>query len=171
MSWFNRSSSFAALGLAALALSGCIEPMYGPLSSNAELVPELQAIRVAPIQNRIGHYLEDELKFNFNGTGSSVTPRYRLEVKLIESVRSPILDTVTGRATSASVVVSAEYKLLSLPDEREVTKGTALTVASYDRFSNRVANVRAARDGEIRDAKVLADGIRTRIAAALGQPH
>jgi LPS-assembly lipoprotein len=167
----RRSFGAAAVGLAALTLSGCIEPMYGPLSSTPALVGDLQAIDVAPIPDRLGHYLRNELIFNFNGTGSTVAPRYRLTVKLNETVRSPILDTVTGRATSASIVVGADYRLVSLPDEKEVTKGTALTVASYDRFSNRLANVRAARDAEIRDAKVLADGIRTRIAVALGQGH
>ena len=39
--------------------------------------------------------------------------------------------------------------------------------ASYDRTSQRFANIRAARDAEIRDAKALADQIRTRIMAAL----
>ena len=47
----------------------------------------------------------------------------------------------------------------------------ARTLASYDRFSNRLANVRAARDGEIRDARVIADSIRTRLAVALGGPQ
>ena len=37
----------------------------------------------------------------------------------------------------------------------------------YDRTSQRLSNVRAARDAEIRNAKVLADQIRTRIAIAL----
>ena len=52
-----------------------------------------------------------------------------------------------------------------------MTEGTALGLASYDRFSNRLANVRAARDGEIRDARVIADSIRTRLAVALGGPQ
>jgi LPS-assembly lipoprotein len=169
MSWSDRR--FFVLGLAALGLSGCIEPMYGPLSSHPELVSDLQAIQVAPIYGRIGHYLEDELNFKFNGTGSTVSPRYRLEIKTNEQVRAPLNDTVTGRATSASVVIGAEYKLLTLPDQKEVAKGTALAVASYDRFSNRVADVRAARDGEIRDAKTLADDIATRLAVTLTQPH
>jgi LPS-assembly lipoprotein len=39
--------------------------------------------------------------------------------------------------------------------------------ASYDRFPQRFASVRAARDAEIRVAKLLADQIRTRVAAHL----
>lgn len=157
--------------LAALALSGCIEPMYGPLSSNPELPAELASIDVAPIPDRMGHYVRNELIFDLNGTGATFSPRYRLDVKLGEQVRTPIVDTVTGRATSASVVIKAEYKLFTIPDGALVTEGTAMSLASYDRFSNRVSNVRAARDAEIRDARVLADSIRTRLAVALGGPQ
>jgi LPS-assembly lipoprotein len=160
-----------ALGLAALGLSGCIEPMYGPLSSNPELPAQLASIEVAPIPDRMGHYVRNELIFDLNGTGASFAPRYRLDVKLGEQVRTPIVDTVTGRATSASVVIKAEYRLLTIPDGAIVTEGTAMSLASYDRFSNRIANVRAARDAEIRDARVVADSIRTRLAVALGGPQ
>ncbi len=40
-------------------------------------------------------------------------------------------------------------------------------MASYDRDAQRFANIRAARDAEIRAAKTLADQIRTRLAVAL----
>lgn len=153
-----------------LSLSGCVEPLYGPIGAGAPLAAELQAVAVDPIPDRIGHYVRNELIFALNGTGSEVPPRYRLTVYLKERVQTPILDTVTGRATSATVIVDAEYKLFSLADGREITAGVAFGVASYDRFSNRLANVRAARDGEIRDAKVIADQIRTRVATVLADP-
>jgi LPS-assembly lipoprotein len=158
-------------GLAALGLSGCIEPMYGPLSSNPELPAQLASIEVAPIPERMGHYVRNELIFDLNGTGAAFSPRYRLDVRLGEQVRTPIVDTVTGRATSASVVIKADYRLVTIPDGVVVTEGSAMALASYDRFSNRLANVRAARDGEIRDARVIADSIRTRLAVALGGPE
>ncbi len=162
----RRFSAVCALG-SSLALTGCIQPLYGPTLSGAPLASELQAIAIDPIPDRLGHYLGNELVFALNGTGSEVAPRYRLAVKLRERVQTPILDTVTGRATSATVIVDADYKLVTVPDNREITTGTVSSIASYDRFSNRLSNVRAARDAEIRDAKVLADNIRTRIATAL----
>jgi LPS-assembly lipoprotein len=171
MSWFDRGRRracvLAAVALAATALSGCIEPMYGPLSSNAGLADDMQAIDIAPIPDRLGHFVHNELIFALNGTGSHVTPRYRLTVTLRESARTPIIDTVTSRATSATVIVDAQYSLVTLPDEKEITKGVALNIASYDRFSNRLANIRAARDAEDRNARVIADEIRTRVATAL----
>jgi LPS-assembly lipoprotein len=168
MSWFDRSLRLVALALGAALLAGCnVAPLYGPLSVNPSLAAELQAIEVAPIPERLGHYVRNELIYGLNGTGAEVAPRYRLFVTLKEQVRTPIIDTVTGRATSATVVVDAVYRLVSVPDEREVTAGTAFNIASYDRFSNRLANVRAARDAETRDAKTIADEIRTRISTAL----
>ncbi|ARN81269.1 hypothetical protein [Methylocystis bryophila] len=160
-----------AAGFATLTLAGCIEPMYGPLSSAPDLANQLASIEVGPIPDRMGHYVRDDLIFDLNGTGAAFTPRYRLEVKLGEQVRTPIVDTVTGRATSASVVIKADYRLVTIPDGKLVTEGTALSLASYDRFSNRLANVRAARDAEIRDAKVIAESIQTRLAVALGGPQ
>jgi hypothetical protein len=50
---------------------------------------------------------------------------------------------------------------------KEVTSGTLMQIASYDRFSNRLSNVRAARDSEIRDAKTIADEIRSKISMTL----
>jgi LPS-assembly lipoprotein len=165
-----RRALFALAAFAgAVPLGGCIQPLYGANGAfdASPLASELQAIDVVEIQGRIGHYLRNELIYAFNGTGSTVQPRYRLFVTLRERVQTPILDTVTGRATSATVIVDADYRLVALPKNDEVTRGTAFNIASYDRFSNRFANVRAARDAEIRDARVIADSIRTRISTEL----
>ena len=153
----------------ALALSGCeIRPLYGPTAMGVPLADELKAIEIAPIPDRVGHYVANELIFAFNGTGSETTPpRYKLDIKLKDHVQSPIIDTVTGRATSATVFLDADYKLTTIDTKKVVTSGTLMQIASYDRFSNRLANVRAARDGEIRDAKAIADQIRSRISVAL----
>ena len=158
----------AVVGMA-LCLSACeVRPLYGPTTMGIPLADELKAIEITPIPDRIGHYVRNELIFAFNGTGSETTPaRYRLDVKLKERVQSPIIDTVTGRATSATVFMDAEYKLTALATRKEVTSGTLMQMASYDRFSNRLSNVRAARDGEIRDAKTIADEIRNKISMEL----
>lgn len=162
-----RRFGLLCAALASFAISACIEPLYGPIGSGAPLVDELQAIAIDPIPDRLGHYVTNELIFAFNGTGSEVSPKYRLSVTLKERVQTPILDTVTLRATSATVIVDANYKLVTISDGKEVTRGVALGIASYDRFSNRLSNVRAARDSEIRDAKAIADQIRTRVSMAL----
>lgn len=172
---FNRQDfrgRIAALALAgglALGLGGCFQPMYGGLAG-AQLQDDLAAIKVEPVPERLGHYLANELIFALNGTGSTVTPKYRLVITARERVSTPLIDTVTARATAATVLVDAEYKLYSVIDDKNpVLEGIAVAAQSYDRTSQRFANLRAARDAEIRNAKVIADQIRTRLAAGLAR--
>jgi LPS-assembly lipoprotein len=164
-----RPLTLAALALLpAILLAGCLQPVYGPLSEGGGRVgAELQAIAVDPIKDRLGHYLGDELIFALNGTGSQVTPKYHLIVTVKETTGTPLIDTVTGYPTSSTVLVSADYKLVPFGSTEPLTKGTASVAASYDRTSNRFADVRAARDAEIRDARSLAETIRTQLIAAL----
>jgi LPS-assembly lipoprotein len=65
--------------------------------------------------------------------------------------------------------MDADYKLMPIGGGAPITSGVAFTFASYDRTSQRFANIRAARDAEIRDAKVLAEQIKTRLAIALAK--
>jgi LPS-assembly lipoprotein len=164
---------FAAVFALALAtpLAGCIQPLYGPNLDGTSNAAELRAVEVDEIPERIGHYVRNELIYGFNGTGAQVTPRYRLKVKLSERVQTPIYNSTTSFSTSATVVVDANYSLMTLPDNVEIAKGVAQALASYDRFTARFTNIRAARDAEIRDAKVIADSIRTRIAIDLATRH
>lgn len=153
---------------AALALAGCFQPLYGPLSAGGgDVAAELQAIAIEPIPDRIGHYLGDDLVFALNGTGSHVPPKYRLFVALRETASTPLIDTVSGIASAATVNLNADFRLVPIAGGEPIVKGTALVIASYDRNDQRFANIRAARDAEIRDAKQLADQLRIRLSAAL----
>ena len=144
----SRHTLLAKLGLVAatsVALGGCVETLYGSLGAGV-LERELQAIKVEPIPDRFGHYVAQELIFALNGSGAAVAPRYRLVVTLKQRVQSPIVDTVTSRATSASLVADAGYALFPVGGGPAVAEGVAFSVASYDRFSQRISNVRAAPD-------------------------
>ncbi|MGO9006766.1 MAG: hypothetical protein ACLQIQ_17275 [Beijerinckiaceae bacterium] len=165
----RRTLALALLAwLPAALLTGCIQPVYGPLSEGGgKMAGELQAIAVDPIPDRLGHYLGDELIFALNGTGSQVIPKYHLIVTLKETTGTPLIDTVSGYPTSSTVLVAAEYRLVPVAGGDPVIKGTASVAASYDRTSQRFADVRAARDAEIRDARSLAEVIRTQLVAAL----
>jgi LPS-assembly lipoprotein len=162
----RRRRAYAAL-LMGLGLSGCIQPLYGSLPSGGNVADELQTIAVDPIAGRLGHYLGDELIFGFNGTGSQVPAKYHLTVTVTETAQTPLLDTVTGYPTAANVVVNADYKLAPTGGGEPVAKGRVTALSSYDRTSQRFANIRAARDAEIRNAKTLADQLRARLAADL----
>ena len=168
----DGSSLARRLGVAAAALmllAGCestgIHPLYA--SRSGTLQTELQAIKVDPIPDRLGHYIGDALQTNFNGTGAVVAPKYHLTVIAKERVQTPLIDTVTARAQAASVITDVTYRLTSLGGGEPITSGTVTSAATYDRSEQRFANIRAARDAEIRDAKTIADQIAQQVAAKL----
>ena len=124
-----------------LALGGCLHPMYGQFAEGGPgLQAELAAIAIEPIPDRIGHYLGDDLVFDLNGTGSHPTPKYRLFVTLNEGVQTPLIDTVSGRASSATVVINADYRLVAAGTGLPITSGKAFVFKSYDRTSERFSN-------------------------------
>ena len=162
----RRSLLRGAVLVSAFGLAGCLQPMYGGVAGG-QLRADLAAIKVEPIPHRVGHYLANELGFLLNGSGSEETPKYRLVITVREKIQSPLVDSITGRATSGTLLVDADYRLIPSGQEAAIIEGTAFATASYDRSSQRFANLRAARDAEIRAAKVLAEQIQLRLATAL----
>ena len=156
----------AAVLAGLLGLGGCFQPMYAP-SSGRDVRAELQGTSLAPISGMAGHYLENELRFALDGSGNASGNKYILQVTLNERTQTPLVDTVTGRATANSVYTTAQYKLIPTGGKEPLVEGSVVSLASYDRSSQRFANIRAARDAEIRNARELAQEIRTRLAAEL----
>ncbi|WP_134500827.1 LPS assembly lipoprotein LptE [Microvirga pakistanensis] len=155
-----------------LGLTACFKPLYGPTASGESLQTVLASIDVPEIawpdsQAVMGHYLRSELIYALNGSGSETPKRYVLKLALARSLSTPIVDTETGRATSAIVGGTVTYTLTSLDGTRVYTQGSATSSTSYDRYQQRFATVRAGRDAEIRLARVLAEQIKTRLAATL----
>jgi LPS-assembly lipoprotein len=171
---FSRRSllRFGALLAAPLALGGCFRPLYGPTASGTMLEDVLAQIRVERVatrigQERIGHDLRAELVYRLNGSGRPREPHYSLALTAAESVQTTIINTTTGSAETATLVVSVNYTLIALDGGHVVTTGQAQGSASYNRDQQRFASVRAARDADERVARLLADQIRTRIASVL----
>lgn len=155
-------SAVVALGA---GLAGCIRPLYGRAGvTGGRVGTELAAIHVEPIDNYLGHELRNELEFLLTG-GKAVTPaKYRLVVVPVSTRQGAVVDTLYGRSESATMAITAQYKLYSAADSKEITGGRAIISVSFDRTQERFANVRAERDALARGAKTLADQIRTQLA-------
>ena len=155
-----------------LGLSACFRPLYGPTASGESLQTVLASIDVPmmdwpPSLANVGHYLRSEMIYALNGSGSATPKRYKLALKLSESRSTPVVDTNTGTASSVIVAGTLTYTLTTLDGKTVVTQGTATSSTSFDRFSQRFANLRAGRDAEIRLAKDLAQQVKTRLSATL----
>ena len=173
-----------AMALAA-SLGGCFQPLYGE-AAHPGLVEDMRAIQIAEInppkpggkpdalgldatidrEDRLGHYLRNDLIFNFNGTGTSPPPKYRLTVTTAESTTTPTVQSQIGAADAATLTATAKYVLTPVGGGPPIV-GEAVSSAVYDLSINRFSNLRASRDAEIRLAKSLADEMELRIAAAL----
>jgi len=169
MSWSDRLRLLTALALCA-PVAGCFQPLYGE-AANPGLVQALHEIEVAPVPERIGHYLTDDLISRLNGTGQTPPPKYRLVIKLSTATTTPTIESQIQTADSATVTGNAEFTLTKIEDGKAVYQGRATSSAPYDRTLQSYADLRASRDAEIRIAKSLAGEIELRVAAALSQTH
>lgn len=172
MSWAepsrpHRRRALAAVLLLPLALAGCIRPLYGPTPSGEALQDRLSAIVIDRVPDRFGHYLVQELGFNLNGSGTDGKARWRLSIQTSESVQSTVVNSITGTATSATLVGTASWTLTPIAGGAPILSATDTAFATYNRNEQRFASVRAARDAENRVAQQIADQMRNRIAAKL----
>jgi LPS-assembly lipoprotein len=168
----SRLARAAAALAMCVGLSACFRPLYGPTASGEPLRASLAAIEidevgVAPTFERFGHYLRSELAFDLNGSGVPAPKRYKLALAFTSTLTTPIVDTQSGRAQSATINGTVTYTLTNADRSQTLTSCRATGTVSYDRNPQRFASLRAGRDAEIRLAKVLADQIRTRLSIAL----
>jgi len=173
MSWLDTPGRPAALARIAVVVAaasltaGCLRPMYAPASSatTASVQSRLAGVVVEPLPERLGHYLVQELRFDLDGSGTTAQPRYRLSLTAKERLQAAVVNSATGRASSATLIVESTFTLTSIDTGATLLTGTAFGSASYDRTQQRYAAIRAARDAEIRVARNLAEQIKTRVAA------
>jgi LPS-assembly lipoprotein len=153
-------------GVLALALAGCLRPLYGSPDVNGfSAQAGLAGVAVEVKGDRLEHYLRNELEFNLRGGNPTSGPtRYTLFVSATTRTGSAVVDRLAGVAESAALFIDATYQLREPGRTTPVTQGTATVAVSYDRSIQRFANVRAVRDAEILGARQLADQIRSRVA-------
>src|SRR5260370_9232430 len=165
MSWSRNLAGGAALSLAG-GLAGCFQPLYGE-AAHPGLVEDLRAIEVQPIKERVGHYLAENLIAEVNGTGQSPPPKYHLTVTVSLGTQTPTVNSEINAASSATLTGDATYTLTRVDGGVQILTGNATAAAAYDRTTQRYADMRAARDAEIRIARALSSEISLRLASAL----
>lgn len=160
----------AVSGLAA-GLGGCFRPLYGDVSAavpgGGNVKDVLRAIEVESIPDLVGHYLRNELVFELDGSGFESPKRYRLGVVVKENTEVTVVDSSSGRADSATLILTGTWTLREIAGDKVLFTGESFARVTFDRSSQRFATLRAGRDARIRGAKVLAGLIRNRLAISL----
>lgn len=160
----------AALSLAAL-VGGCFQPLYGEGTVSkvgGSVHNAMLGIDVPEIKGLVGHYLRNELVFEFDGGGAPDRQKIlKLTATTTESLEVITVDYANGRADSAVLVATADWQLTRAGSNEVVASGQSVVRAPYERSQQRFASLRAARDAQVRAAKNLAQLIKARVAAAL----
>ena len=156
---FRTIFLLAALGF----LGGCgFQPLYG--KSFAAYAPEeFAAIRVKPIQDRIGQQLHNHLLSFLNPGGRPSKPRYTLEADISESIAS-LGVRKSAFATRANLTLRVGYRLSRITGGETVLAGNEAIIVSYNILDSDFATLMAEKNARSRAVRELAQVIRTRLA-------
>lgn len=163
----TRRQAIALIGAtaAASALAAC-QPLYGTTPGGANLQDIMAGIEITKVPGRVGQRVRNELIFTTTGGGRPAEKKYRLDISLRETVSKQQVER-SGQVRGELYKLDAKFKLVRLEDNKMVLDGRSTSRAAYNRVDPIFANVRARIDAENRAARIVADGIKTRIAAFL----
>jgi LPS-assembly lipoprotein len=166
MSWSSRSLAAALL----LALGGCgFQPLYRVDAATGKgTLPELSAIEVAPISDRVGMHLRERLTARL-ARAPDRPARYRLTA----STREDKANYSVARDAGGTYSIATMAVLFTLLEEATgtvvLTSGAGTTVA-FSSSANPYATIVAEEDARKRAAHQLGDQIVTLIARHFSDP-
>ena len=145
-----------------LTVSACgFQPLYGSKGS-ANIVANFSDIHIAPIKDRIGQLLSNELKHLLNPLRTPINPKYHLVTKLTQSSRSLAVKK-TALATRANLLITSSYRLVDTKSQQTLTSAKNSITVSYNIYSSQYATISAEKEATKRAAKELAHDIRLQI--------
>lgn len=165
---FSSSRRSWLFGLAALgvtgALGGCgFHPLYGTHSDSQNTNADLANVRIAPIANRTGQLLYNQLRDRLNPTGKPAEPVYVLEVVIVESGADLLLEP-NNTASRTILDLTAQYKLRDIKSGSTLLTSQSRSSLSYDIQDSQYATLSSEQDVRRRATKQLSDDISTRLA-------
>jgi LPS-assembly lipoprotein len=173
MWWLDRAAlrlafRLATAGLIAVALGGCFQPMYGDrsLTGGPDVRAAMRDVEISAIDGRVGQEVRNDLIFELTGgEGNPAGAPYRMKLNVATSTFYPVIDLTSGRASAETVSLDVTYSVQNVANNKTLLTERALARVTIDRTQQRFARVRAVRDAENRAAKVVAEQIRSRLAA------
>lgn len=157
-------------------LTACgFEPLYVERKSDEKwyykgefdtsISEEMSQIKIAPIADRIGQLIRNNLLDNLTPRGISDSHKYILEVYNINKsvTEQAMRDDIT--ATREKVRYTVNYKLLDATTHKELVGGNSIAYLGYDIMANPYSTTFAQKKIEKDAAKILANDISLRMGA------
>jgi LPS-assembly lipoprotein len=161
----------AALLLPLPVLSACgWHPLYGSAAYGGAR-EALADVHIAPIADRTGQNLYNELRDRMNPEGQPADPQYDLVIGLKEDSQQLLIQP-DQTATRVNLTIYANYALYQRGGDpaHPLLTGQTRVATTYDLLTNQFASVTSEADARRRGAVSLANDIADRVAAYLAQP-
>jgi LPS-assembly lipoprotein len=173
-----RRPGFALLALLALTapLDGCgWQPLYGrnqDTSVGGNAGPRLAQVHIAPIADRVGQQLYNNLRDRMNPQGVPADPRYDLIITLSQVSAAQIISQ-QQTTTRVDLTFTATYNLyLRANPGVSIFHATSRATTAYDIPTDPYSAVVSSDDAKRRGAQSLSDDISNRVASYLAsQPQ
>jgi LPS-assembly lipoprotein len=149
-----------------LLLSACgFQPLYGT-KSTGQVITDFATVQVAPMRDRIGQQLHNQLEQLLHPRGAAPRYSYRLDATLKETTTSLAVKK-SAFATRANLTVSVTYSLASLSERKSVVHASNSISVSYNIFDSEFETLVAEKDARTRAVRELAQEIRIRLGVFL----
>jgi len=164
MSW-SRTSLIVLAGLLVGLATGCgFRPLYGDGSAaRTSATSELAKVAVAPIGDRVGQLVRNNLIDQLTPRGPSAERRYRLKIILTPSSEGVALARDEA-ATRINFKLHGKFALTELATGQEILQGSARSIAVYNVVSADFSTLTAETVAKRRAAREISDEIKTRLA-------
>ena len=161
-----RRTAFPALALGlGLTLAGCgFKPLYGTSTVDTTVAADLSSVNIQPAGNRIGQQIRNNLITTMQTRTSGGPKLYRLELNPTES-EADIFVQEDSDVNRRNYTLRVNYSLYDAGSNRLVNNGKVFAIVSYDRVEAEFANLRTLKSAKEQASRVVADDIRTALAA------
>lgn len=149
-----------------LIIGACgFQPLYGT-QSVGQVIADFSTIQVAPMPDRIGQQLHNQLEQLLHPQGTNPRYAYRLDATLRESTTSLAVKK-SAFATRANLSVTVGYTLTSISDRKPLFQASNSISVSYNIFDSEFESLVAEKDARKRAVRELAQEIRIRLGVFL----
>lgn len=161
---FSRRRVLAVLA-ASSALAGCgFHPLYGDVSGSANVPDQFRSIYIAPIADRPGQMLRNDLVDEMQPRGRVADPVYRLKITLTESTEN-LGQKKSAFATRANLHLSANVVLYDQRQSKTALQTSVRVVSSYDILTDEYATLIAENNARENAIRTLSHEITLRLGS------